>query len=285
MDDVIVRSRYPRHSTSGRKKRRNPRDANTLLETVMRQVIISVLVLTAIGIIKSINTPATNFLSDRIKGILSQNIELKNVYEGIDGIVGKYVGSKVFDNGKNIFDKEAVPANANISDTDSVMDAVNTGSAADSANDSVNPKSDADSNAMSTINRKYKFVPPVDGVLGSGFGERIHPINGTVEFHKGIDIEASNGASIRAALGGEVTEAGTERTYGKYVKIKHGDGIVTVYAHCSQLIVNKGQKVDQGSIIARVGDTGASIGSHLHFEIWKDGKPLNPESFIKIPLK
>jgi len=121
--------------------------------------------------------------------------------------------------------------------------------------------------------------------LGSAFGNRVDPIQKIVKFHYGIDIEAEKGTQIKAALAGEVLVSDTDPTYGKYIKIKHNDGITTVYAHCSSLLVKKGQKVKQGSVIAKVGDTGAAVGPHLHFEVWKDGKPLNPLNFIKVPVK
>jgi murein DD-endopeptidase MepM/ murein hydrolase activator NlpD len=72
---------------------------------------------------------------------------------------------------------------------------------------------------------------------------------------------------------------------GKYIKLKHPGNFVTVYAHCSQLMIKKGQRVKKGDIIAKVGSTGWAIGPHLHFEIWKDSKPYNPLSFIEVPKK
>ncbi|NLD45888.1 MAG: M23 family metallopeptidase, partial [Clostridiaceae bacterium] len=118
------------------------------------------------------------------------------------------------------------------------------------------------------------------GVIGSFFGERVHPIKGNTEFHKGIDIEAQNGTAIKAAYDGEVVEAGEEATFGKYIKIKHDESITSLYAHCSSLNKKKGEKVNKGDIIAKVGSTGLSQGPHLHFEIWKDEEAVNPLDYI-----
>ena len=82
---------------------------------------------------------------------------------------------------------------------------------------------------------------------------------------------------------GEVTESGESVSYGNYTRIKHDNGYETLYAHCSEILVKKGQEVMQGSTIAKVGNTGASVGVHLHFELWKNGKPINPLDYMDVP--
>lgn len=101
--------------------------------------------------------------------------------------------------------------------------------------------------------------------------------------HNGLDIADSGvyGQSIIAADGGTVTFAGNDGGgYGNYVVIDHGNGYVTLYAHCSSLAVSSGQYVSQGDVIAYVGSTGNSTGPHLHFEIQVDGSPQNPLEFV-----
>jgi murein DD-endopeptidase MepM/ murein hydrolase activator NlpD len=98
--------------------------------------------------------------------------------------------------------------------------------------------------------------------------------------HTGIDISAHSGTPIKAAAGGEVVFAGWWGGYGNVVIIDHGGGISTLYAHCSAIYVRKGQSVSQGEVIAAVGSTGLSTGPHLHFEVRKNGKPVDPLGYL-----
>jgi murein DD-endopeptidase MepM/ murein hydrolase activator NlpD len=98
--------------------------------------------------------------------------------------------------------------------------------------------------------------------------------------HEGIDIGLPVGSDVKAADGGVVTFAGYSSSYGYYVMIDHGGNITTVYGHCSKLLVSKGDKVYQGQVIARSGNTGRSTGPHLHFEVRVNGTPVNPRNYV-----
>lgn len=115
--------------------------------------------------------------------------------------------------------------------------------------------------------------------ITSGFGERVDPISGESSFHTGTDIAAPEGTPILAAANGTVTLAnGTDPWgggYGYYVKISHGGGMETLYAHCSAICVTPGQTVRQGEVIGYVGSTGNSTGNHLHFEVWMNGSRID----------
>jgi len=126
-----------------------------------------------------------------------------------------------------------------------------------------------------------KFQMPVQGRLSSNFGPRKHPIHGVVKRHTGVDFGAPQGTPIRAADGGVVLYVGWYGGYGKIVMIDHGDDIVTLYAHTSRYIVSTGQKVDRGQVIAYVGSTGLSTGPHLHFEVRRNGTPVNPIGYLR----
>lgn len=122
------------------------------------------------------------------------------------------------------------------------------------------------------------FLWPAAGRLSSGYGWRVHPISGNRKHHNGIDIANGVGTPIRAAAAGTVIHAasGWNGGYGTSVKIDHGNGYVTHYAHLSSLSVKVGQKVSAGQTIGGMGSTGSSTGSHLHFEVYKNGSHQNP---------
>ena len=119
-------------------------------------------------------------------------------------------------------------------------------------------------------------VQPVSGPVTSDYGERIHPITGEESFHSGRDIGADEGARISAVYDGVVTGTGVGELSGNYVKIDHGEGLVALYCHCSQVFVSEGDAVRKGDVIAAVGHTGAATGPHLHFEIRLNGELTDP---------
>lgn len=121
---------------------------------------------------------------------------------------------------------------------------------------------------------------PSDASTSSAFGWRMHPVLGYRRFHAGLDFAASYGSTIRAADSGTVIMAGWYGGYGNAVIIDHGKGITTLYGHSSQLFVSEGQTVQPGQAIAAVGSTGLSTGPHLHFEVRKDGTPVDPMNYL-----
>ncbi len=130
------------------------------------------------------------------------------------------------------------------------------------------------------ITLNIDYCSPVSGMNSSGFGYRVHPIYGEVRFHYGTDFAANSGTDILAFAEGTVIAAGYDSGYGNYIKLDHGNGLVTLYAHCSKLLVSCGEEVTKGERIAYVGATGLVTGPHLHFELMKDGKNINPEYYL-----
>lgn len=124
---------------------------------------------------------------------------------------------------------------------------------------------------------------PVDGgYISSGFGPRADPFTGRASFHPGIDIADHAGASIRAMAAGVVSYAGPREGYGLMVEINHGNGQYTRYGHAEQVLVKVGDTVHKGDAIALVGSTGRSTGPHVHFEVWRDGRVVNPQRFLHL---
>ncbi|RJP24130.1 MAG: LysM peptidoglycan-binding domain-containing protein [Candidatus Omnitrophota bacterium] len=135
-----------------------------------------------------------------------------------------------------------------------------------------------------------KMISPFPGArVISGYGYRKHPIGGSIRFHEGIDLPAKTGTPIRAVLDGKVVYASKSNSKyslggkGLVVEIQHQNGLKTVYAHNSKILCKVGQYVKQGTVISLAGSTGRTTGSHLHFEVWKDGKHQNPEQYLRLP--
>jgi murein DD-endopeptidase MepM/ murein hydrolase activator NlpD len=121
---------------------------------------------------------------------------------------------------------------------------------------------------------------PVYGKITSHIGWRKNPFGGGYEFHSGIDIDAPQGSKVRATADGVVVLAGWYGDYGKTVIIRHPSGYLTLYAHLSHIDVKERQKVKAGDVVGRVGSTGRSTGPHLHYEVIRDNKPIDPSVFL-----
>jgi murein DD-endopeptidase MepM/ murein hydrolase activator NlpD len=124
------------------------------------------------------------------------------------------------------------------------------------------------------------LVMPAEGRISSRFGMRVHPITGRQRMHSGMDIAAPTGTPVRAAAGGVVSFAGSRGGYGNTVIIDHPDGTQTLYAHKHTLGVQAGESVRAGQAIGTVGSTGQSTGPHLHFEVRRNGEPLDPAPLL-----
>ncbi|NLI78431.1 MAG: LysM peptidoglycan-binding domain-containing protein [Candidatus Riflebacteria bacterium] len=127
---------------------------------------------------------------------------------------------------------------------------------------------------------KIRCQMPVSGSFTDGYGWRMHPVWRKRLFHAGVDISAKRGMPIVAAMPGQVVYVGWRSGYGKLVIVRHANGMSTRYGHCSSFTVRRGQNVKAGQMIARVGATGVATGPHLHFEVRRNGKTLNPRTLL-----
>ena len=136
----------------------------------------------------------------------------------------------------------------------------------------------------------YQATPnmwPTEGRLTSLFGYRLDPANRggdgeSAEYHQGIDIANSPDTLIYATAQGTIRHTGWSHGYGRMVLIDHGYGLTTLYGHTSKALVKAGDHVSRGQVIAYMGTTGRSTGAHLHYEVWRNGKPVNPMIFLKV---
>lgn len=132
-------------------------------------------------------------------------------------------------------------------------------------------------------------IPPTAGYLSSGFGIRLSPFSrvneqgdGLLGYHSGFDITNAEGTPIQATADGEVVEAGWMDRYGNGVVLSHSNHVETLYAHMSRVRVKVGQKVSRGDILGDMGRTGNATGVHLHYEVRRDGRPVNPQPYMRL---
>ena len=147
-------------------------------------------------------------------------------------------------------------------------------------------RNDEASNNSSTSNNSTAVISngswPVPGYsrISSPFGYRIHPVLGVKKLHTGIDIPAPTGTPAVAVASGTVIYSGVQGSYGNTVMIRHDNGLVSLYAHNSSLVVKVGDRVKKGQVVTKIGSTGRSTGPHLHFEIRVNGTPQNPLNYL-----
>lgn len=297
MDDIVFRQRYPRQSVQQnmRKSRRSKRrrengERINLAQKIALQTVICVFIVLVAAIIKNIDSPITNYCKDKLHGMLSYNVDINNVFSQIDDFLANAKNTGTDDNEGGIIELDSNKSNLRDSgalEDESQMDREDNGMYVKSAesilsNDEEDSKTDSlDATDSESLNFDNSFIIPVGGIIRALYGDRVDATEGTKEFHQGIDIQALKGTPIKAAAKGEVIEVGESQTYGNYIKIKHGNDIVSLYAHCSAILVSKGQSVNKGEAIGKVGSTGTSQGPHLHFEVWEKGEPVNPLDFIQ----
>jgi len=174
-------------------------------------------------------------------------------------------------------EEDALPASSAI---EKIVAPLPRASAGDSAHPVKAASHPARAEAPPKPSASVELQPPLEGRISSTFGARRDPIDGSHRRHQGVDIAAPRGTPIRAAADGMVIFSGRQRGYGKTVVIEHADGTRTRYAHAERLFVKAGDQVSGQQEIAAVGSTGRATGPHLHFEVERDGKRLNPEAVL-----
>ncbi len=128
----------------------------------------------------------------------------------------------------------------------------------------------------------YPEGRPVNrGWISSYYGTRTNPFTGKLQFHKGMDFAAKAGSDVLAVAGGVVTWSGKRYGYGNLVEINHGNGYITRYGHNAENLVEVGDTVKKGEVISLMGSTGRSTGPHVHFEVIKNGRQINPQKFVQ----
>ena len=142
----------------------------------------------------------------------------------------------------------------------------------------ITPNYESNDNYISE-NTNELFWPVLSTEITSKYGKRVHPISNKEKIHNGIDIKAVTGAAVMSSVDGTVTYAGRNGGYGNFIEVRRRDGLTVRYAHLNKINTVVGNNVKMGEKIGEVGSTGVSTGSHLHFEVLKDGNSVNPMDF------
>lgn len=293
MESTYRRKRYGRYGSYNRNKKNGGKD--DFVKNVTKQLFVCGIIFLVVLGVKSMNTPIANRVSNQIKSVLGYTIDINDAYKSVETF-SQNVG---LTNPKSE-DKENEKQNTDPSQNqqDSIRSKVQKGIDAPEA---VVPGQITNQNLEGALSLKdmertslelekenikiaQDIAPPLEGTITSKFGMRMHPVYQKEIFHYGIDIDSPKGADIVAVMDGEVVEAENDKTYGKFVKLKHQNDIYTLYAHCDTILVQKGQKIKKGQAIGKVGNSGVVLGVHLHFEMWKGDKVLDPMKYIQLPL-
>ena len=264
---------------------------------MLMQLAICAVLYIIFDLIKNTNYIFSEDVLNKTKEFLSYDINFGTLQNQISVFVeenkNKFEFLGIFDNEQNNITNEIVNEIANNVNENAIITNETGGIGGATSNEIVeeeNKKEDEDDDKNETkksqseldieyIKENYKFKMPVTGTVTSRYGKR-EATEVVSANHQGIDIGANEGTAIYAAIEGTVTVSSEEGEYGKHIDIENGD-VLTRYAHCSKLLVKEGEKVKQGEKIAEVGSTGNSTGPHLHFEIRRDNRTINPESIIK----
>lgn len=258
----------------------------SLMRKLFCQVLSSICIFGILYFLSQNNSQAMEL----IKPVLSEDTDFNQIYTRLDGLI-KNIGNEMrnvetIDNNEvennSVTDVQNNFANdiqmeSNVTTVSSVQDVQNSEEAMGGGDESIDSETDLD---VIYIKKNGSFIKPISGRITSGYGPRT-PTNIVSANHAGVDIGANTGADIVASMEGKVEVVSSQGDYGNYLKITNGE-ISTLYAHCSKIVVNEGDSIKQGQKIAEVGSTGRATGPHLHFEIRRNNKTVDPLKIVEI---
>lgn len=258
----------------------------SLMRKLFCQVLSSICIFGILYFLSQNNSQAMEL----IKPVLSEDTDFNQIYTRLDGLI-KNIGNEMrnvetIDNNdvenNSVTDVKNNLANdiqmeSNVTTVSSVQDVQNSEEAMGGGDESIDRETDLD---VIYIKKNGSFIKPISGRITSGYGPRT-PTNIVSANHAGVDIGANTGADIVASMEGKVEVVSSQGDYGNHLKITNGE-ISTLYAHCSKIVVNEGDSIKQGQKIAEVGSTGRATGPHLHFEIRRNNKTVDPLKIVEI---
>ena len=258
----------------------------SLMRKLFCQVLSSICIFGILYFLSQNNSQAMEL----IKPVLSEDTDFNQIYTRLDGLI-KNIGNEMrnvetIDNNEvennSVTDVQNNLANdiqmeSNVTTVSSVQDVQNSDEGMGGGNESIDSETDLD---VIYIKKNGSFIKPISGRITSGYGPRT-PTNIVSANHAGVDIGANTGADIVASMEGKVEVVSSQGDYGNHLKITNGE-ISTLYAHCSKIVVNEGDSIKQGQKIAEVGSTGRATGPHVHFEIRRNNKTVDPLKIVEI---
>lgn len=282
-----------------------------MINKMIIQMIVCVIIYTCIYMLQYSNYLFSKDMVDKTKEVLSYDISIENLYnksnEFFSGLQKKFnlvVNNKQNDNvNEKVQNENTEEANIENTNTNTENGEVNNENSDNVENSEISQDTNNEANQNSEqlavggadetqpeeeksqeeqdidyVKQNVSIIWPIKGVITSRFGNRT-PTEIVTANHKGLDIAGNTGDNIVSAMDGTVVQYSEEGDYGKHLRIQNGE-VLTLYAHCSELLVQEGSTVKQGDVIAKVGATGRATGPHLHFEIRRDDRFINPELIL-----
>lgn len=282
-----------------------------MINKMIIQMIVCVIIYTCIYMLQYSNYLFSKDMVDKTKEVLSYDISIENLYnksnEFFSGLQKKFnwvMNNEQNDNvNENVQNENTEEANIENTNTNTENGEVNNENSDNVENSEISQDTNNEANQNSEqlavggadetqpeeeksqeeqdidyVKQNVSIIWPIKGVITSRFGNRT-PTEIVTANHKGLDIAGNTGDNIVSAMDGTVVQYSEEGDYGKHLRIQNGE-VLTLYAHCSELLVQEGSTVKQGDVIAKVGATGRATGPHLHFEIRRDDRFINPELIL-----
>lgn len=263
-----------------------------MINKMIIQMIVCVIIYTCIYMLQYSNYLFSKDMVNKTKEVLSYDISIENLYNKSNEFFSNL--QKKFNWGVNNEQNDNINAeaqdkntnenvdNSEISQNDASTEVTNNdttqlavGGADETQQEEEKSQEEQD---IEYVKQNVSIIWPIKGVITSRFGNRT-PTEIVTANHKGLDIAGNMGDNIVSAMDGTVVQYSEEGDYGKHLRIQSGE-VLTLYAHCSELLVQEGSTVKQGDVIAKVGATGRATGPHLHFEIRRDDRFINPELIL-----
>lgn len=274
-EEIYNRRNGGNYTYSKKKEKKGP----SLTYRLVKQIVICLIIYGIFYVVSN----REYFLSDdfkmKVQSVAEQNETLNKIYNNCVTYLSKYFPQLKQEEQKK---EENQNTDENIVTESSIKENENIGGAEENV---VIEQSEAQKSQeeidVENIKNNVNFILPIEGRISSTFGWRNPTTASVPKYHTGLDIAANTGTVIKSATNGTVIMASSEGDYGKHYKIQIND-IILVYAHCSKLYLKEGDTVTQGQEIAEVGSTGNSTGSHLHFEIRKEERLVDPQLILNI---
>ena len=258
----------------------------SLMRKLFCQVLSSICIFGILYFLSQNNSQAMEL----IKPVLSEDTDFNQIYTQLDGFI-KNIGNEMRNmealDGNEVENNSVTDVQNNLANdiqlennmttVSSVQDVQNSDEGMGGGDEPNDSETDQD---VIYIKKNGSFIKPISGRITSGYGPRT-PTDIVSANHAGVDIGANTGADIVASMEGKVEAVSSQGDYGNHLKITNGE-ISTLYAHCSKIVVNEGDSIKQGQKIAEVGSTGRATGPHLHFEIRRNNKTVDPLKIVEI---